>query len=178
MKPPPNLPSMNSALTGAVAIAALVCLPSCKPAARALPPVPKPKPAATALATNAPMPQTNAPERFMSVFNDMLPPDQGKDPFYPSSTRRLKVITPPTQPNVVLHTEPLLVLKGTIKGRSAIINSAELELGEERGVRVLNGRVAVKLLEVGDDYAIVAVAGEPAPKKLMLEHKKSSHENH
>jgi hypothetical protein len=178
MKAPAPIRSLNNVLLGAALAAALVWLPACKPAAPPALPAPKPKPAVTALETNAPMAQTNNSEQFVSVFNDVLPPDKGKDPFYPSSTRRLKVITPPTQPNVVVHTEPLLVLKGTIKGRSAIINSAELELGEERGVRVLNGRVAVKVLEIGDDYAIVAVAGEPAPKKLMLEHKKSSHENH
>jgi hypothetical protein len=71
----------------------------------------------------------------------------------------------------------LLVLKGTSKGRFAIINNAELELGEEQGVRTANGRVAVKLWEIGDDYVTISVRGETGKRKLMLESKRS-HENH
>jgi hypothetical protein len=168
------------ALAGAAMAIALACVPGCKPAAPPPAPPPKTSAATTAVKTNSPVAQTNDPEQFVSVFNDFLSPDNGKDPFYPLSTRRLlkPVVPQVTNGNVVVHVEPALVLKGASPGRFALINGSVLELGEERKVRVPNGRITVKLLEIGDDYVIVKVAGEAEPKKLMLERKKSYHENH
>jgi hypothetical protein len=170
---------MSSALMGAAVAIALACVPACKPAAPAAAPPAKKPAAATGVKTNAPAAVTNSSEQFVSAFNDMLPPEKAKDPFFPNSTRRYKLVVPgPGPTNLVAHAEPALQLKGASPGRFCVINSSVLELGEERGVRVPNGRITVKVLEIGTDYAIVKVAGEAAPKKLMLESKKSFHENH
>jgi hypothetical protein len=160
---------IRSVLAGAAALAALISTPACKPSAPQAAPAPKPKPA-VAVATNA-APEVDTAE-FTSEFSDYYPADKGRDPFFPNSTRRFKA-APVISPNPVpAKAEPQLVLKGISKGRFVIINNAELEKGEEQGVRTGAGRVVLRVLEIGDDYVIVKVSGEEGTRKLMLEHKK------
>jgi hypothetical protein len=71
--------------------------------------------------------------------------------------------------------DPVLVLKAilrTSKHSQAVINNEVLEKGEEEPVRVPNGHVRVRCLDIGSDYVLIQVEGEAEPKRLMMEQKK------
>ena len=106
---------------------------------------------------------------YASVFED-LPPKVGKDPFFPNSHRREPASVAVVQQNV--HVDPVLVLKGIV-GHLAVVNNEILEVGEEAPVRVANGHIRVKCLEIGEDYVVVKVEGEAEPKRLTMDTKKN-----
>jgi len=100
-----------------------------------------------------------------SVF--MNTPGVGKDPFFPTSTRRG---APKTTTVVdVTPVAPLLSLKG-ISGprnhRLAIINNKTFETGEEGDVRSGSQIVRVRCIEVKDDGVTVSINGQT--QKLLL----------
>jgi len=147
------------------------CLMGCgpKPAPPAAAPA-KPK-TDTAKAAGAATP-TNSLDAYISVFED-LPPPKGKDPFFPNSHRRDQKVEAVAVANVPVA--PTLVLKAVIRGShhsQAVINNEILEVGEEQPVRVPNGKVKVKCLEIGKNYAVIQVEGESEPKRLTMEKKK------
>jgi len=102
-----------------------------------------------------------------SVFVDRA--DFGKDPFFPTSTRRGKVSTVSTniaEPRADFRD---LALKGisTLKEkRLAIINNKTFEANEEAAVRVNGLLVNVKCIEVRDNSAVISVNG--VTKELFL----------
>jgi hypothetical protein len=131
-------------------------------------PPPAAKPAALTIKTNPPVePTTNA---YVSVFEDLKPP-AGRDPFYPDSHRR----DPVPAPIIVAHRAESvageLLLKGIVGSathRLAVINNEIFEIGDESSVRVPNGQVRVRCLEIGDDYVVIRVQGEAQSKRLEM----------
>jgi len=97
----------------------------------------------------------------------------GKDPFFPTSTRRgaAKATTPVEYPPTV----PLLSLKG-ISGpknhRLAIINNKTFEVGEEGDLKINGLLLRVHCIEIRDDGVTVNVNGQP--QKLLLGPKSQS----
>ncbi len=154
----------------AAILAAFILGAGCSKPQRAPEPVkPAAAPKAAPVAAGNP---TNTVD-YVSVFED-LPPQTGKDPFFPSSHRRDPVapVTPSAAP---AHVAPTLVLKGVVGSagrRLAIINNETMELGEESTVRTAAGRVRVKCLQIDPDSALVQIEGEAQPKKLVMEQKK------
>src|SRR6185436_15657132 len=110
----------------------------------------------TAWAAPSPAPAPAPPAEEVappkSVFVDRV--DFGKDPFFPTSTRRGKVTTVST--NTIVEPQANfsnLALKGisTLKEkRLAIINNKTFEANEEAAVRVNGLLVNVKCIEVRD----------------------------
>lgn len=135
--------------------------PAAKPAAAPV------SPAAVALATN------DLASQYISVFED-LPPPQGKDPFFPRSHRRDPKPAAASQAPIGMAAEPaaaILVLKGVVGSKSrrlALINSETMAVGDTASVRVADGRVRVRCLEIGPDYVLLNVEGEEQPKRLEL----------
>ena len=111
--------------------------------------------------------------QYVSVFED-IPTPKSKDPFYPNSHRRDPV---PIMPVLLTEKPPPsseLVLKGVVGASShrlAVINNAILETGETGSVRVPGGKVRVKCLEIGGDFAVILVEGEIEAKRLQLSKK-------
>ncbi len=147
---------------------ALLLLTACKPAANPGGPAKPPAPKASATATNIVV--TN---QYVSEFQDLLPP-RGIDPFYPDSHRR-----DPAAPAVANAEKPPpaanILLKGVVGAaahRLAVIgggfNNSILEAGESGSVRVANGQVRFKCIEVGENYALVQIEAESQPRKLEL----------
>ena len=67
-----------------------------------------------------------------------------------------------------------LLLKGIVGSAShrlAVINNEILEVGEESPVRVANGQVRVKCLEIGEDYVVIKVEGEARTQRLVMDKK-------
>jgi hypothetical protein len=165
-----NLPQRSAKVAlcwagvGIIACLAQGCKPAAKPAAA--------KPIAIAAKSNLPLPAVGASDAYVSVFED-LPPSKGKDPFYPDSHRR-EPAPPPAAVAAAAHKAPLasdLLLKGIVGSathRLAIINNEILEVGEESPVRVPNGQVRVRCVEIGDDYVIINVDGEARSQRLEM----------
>lgn len=151
-----------------LAIGLAFCFVGCKPqpVANVAKVTPKPALPAAPAVTNAPSAQ------YVSVFENLLPP-QGKDPFFPNSHRR----DPAPPPQVQAQKGPVeadLQLKGIVSSashRQALINNDVITVGEEDSIRVPDGHVRVRCLEIGVDYVIVQVEGEPQSKRLTLEDK-------
>ena len=147
---------------------ALLIAPGCGP--KAPPPAPS-KPKTEVSKTNAAAAApTDLSNPYTSVFED-LPPQKGRDPFFPTSPRREPVPEAAPEANATAPVEPVLVLKGVIrtsKHSQAVINNEILEEGEEQPVRVPNGHVRVRCIEIGNDYALIQVEGEAEPKRLMI----------
>jgi len=107
---------------------------------------------------------------YVSVFENLTSP-KGRDPFYPNSHRRDPV---PIMPAMLTEKAPPsseLVLKGVVGAtnhRLAVINNVILETGETGSVRVPSGKVRLKCLEIGGDFAVIQVEGEIEPKRLQL----------
>jgi hypothetical protein len=168
MKYPQNLAKGVQVL--AAAGLSIFFLAGCKPAAQPAPAKPAAPAAKTAPAALAAGDTANT---HVSVFEDLMP-HQGRDPFFPYSHRR-DPAPPPTV--VAAHKTPVasdLLLKGVVGSAShrlAVINNEILEVGEESPVRVPNGQVRVRCLEIGDDYVIIKVEGEARSQRLEMEKK-------
>lgn len=111
---------------------------------------------------------TNAVEVLApkSVFQDDL--KNGKDPFFPRSTRRS-----PKTPETTAVAVPLvqLFLKGITgppQRRFALINNQTLSAGETASVRVAQGQIKVHCLEIRADSVLISVEGNPEQKELKL----------
>ena len=157
-------------LQAATAAALIVCLaPACKPQGRSS------GPGKLALTkTNLMASATNPfPSLYASVFEDLIPP-KGRDPFFPNSHRRDPV---PIMPVAMTEKPPPsseLVLKGVVGAanhRLAVINNVILETAESGTVRVPGGKLRLKCMEIGEDFALIQVEGEIEPKRLRLTRK-------
>ena len=145
------------------------CGPKAPPPALSKPKTEAPKTNAVAAA------QTNLSDQYASVFED-LPPQKGKDPFFPASHRRDPAPEAAPEAKANAHVEPVLALKAVIrtsKHSQAVINNEIFEAGEEQSVRVPNGHVRVRCIEIGSNYVLIQVAGEAEPKRLLMEQKKN-----
>jgi hypothetical protein len=151
----------------------MVCILSgCKPAVKPSGPPAAPKPAVAAPAAPS---ATNAKQttEYVSFFDELMPP-KGRDPFYPNSHRRDPVpvaVARPDKPASLVGDLRLQGIVGTASHRMAIINGTSFDAGEQDTIRVPNGRIKVKCLEIGEDYAVVLAEGEAQPKRLDLSKK-------
>ena len=107
---------------------------------------------AKAAVVEAPIPQ--------SVFELPKSADDGRDPFFPTSTRLFgsvtttKTKTAPTGSGLVLK-----ALAGYPGNRFATINSIVFAEGEERECVTPGGRITVRCLEISEDSVVVEVGG-------------------
>jgi hypothetical protein len=85
---------------------------------------------------------------------------EGRDPFFPNSTRLFgettttKTNAPTTNAGLVLK-----ALAGSAERRLATINTRTFEVGEEAEVQTGAGRVRVRCLEINDDSVVIEVGG-------------------
>lgn len=116
----------------------------------------------------APTPAIAPPNSPRSEFNDDV--DFGKDPFFPQSTRRPKVLVKTTEVETPRQSVPgFIVLKGisVLKDKKlAIINNYTLSEGEEFTLKTTQKPLLVKCVEIKEKSVIVSVNG--ATKELPL----------
>jgi hypothetical protein len=128
----------------------------------------------TASAAAAPVP--------MSVFATNL--DAGRDPFFPSSTRRVprptQVAAAATPVATARPSWNLLKLSGIWPSKNrplAMINRTTVAPGEEHDISIvvtnggnhtLSQKLRVRCLEVREKSVLVAVDGEPGTKELLM----------
>jgi hypothetical protein len=119
--------------------------------------------------------KTNAapaePEPPKSAFIIPASPQEGKDPFFPQSTRLFKVpIVPPattgTNPPAVVVELLLKGVSGAANRRLAIINNRTFETGEEGEVTSSMGPVRITCKEINADSVRVLVNGQERTLRL------------
>lgn len=101
-------------------------------------------------------------EPAQSVFIMPSNPSEGRDPFFPESTRPYETAVAPTN-----HTETVAITDLTVKGftvmngrAEVIINNHPFMVGDEGDVRVPAGRIHLRCLEIRDGYVIIEVNGQ------------------
>jgi len=113
-----------------------------------------------------------------SVFAD--DPKSGKDPFFPSTARRMEKVpgsAPGTQTTVQTPNRNVfdhLQLKGILGNptrRLALINNHTFEVGEQAEVKTLEGRLNVRCWEIRNRSVVVSFVGESQRKELFLNEK-------
>jgi len=122
---------------------------------------------ASAAAVNAQPAKSPAPKVLpakavpaRSVFLLPTNPREGRDPFFPESTRLFDELTPQT--NSPTASAKTLVVRGSSweHGHAMlIINNHTFAVGEQGDVLTPGGRVHLRLVEVRKDVAIVEVNG-------------------
>lgn len=108
------------------------------------------------------------PEIPRSVFAIPATEKEGRDPFFPNSTR-LRPVAPQRSTNRVQVVTADLQLKGIsgpLNDRLAIINNQTLKDGEEADVTTATGRAHVRCLEIKTDSVIVEIAGQRRELRL------------
>lgn len=133
---------------------------------------------ATTTRTNAPakplpVPTNAAPVQVeipKSVFLVPTKPQEGKDPFFPRSTRLFasEIVKTNQQQPVVNRTVDLRLngISGTADHRLAIINNQTFAANEEGEVPTRPGRARVRCLEIKDDCVLILVGGEQRTLRL------------
>lgn len=130
-------------------------------------------PSAKAAATETPEPAEEPAPLPRSEFID--DPTTTKDPFFPNSMRRVPVrATPKARASAVPEPKSLsagLSLKGITGSRSnplALINNKTCAVGDVVQVKVPDGEVTLKCVEIRPDSVVITVEGEPGQKVLSL----------
>ena len=157
MKPSFALPRVTTVALGAVLISLAATVDAAQTATNA----PAKSAAAAPPITNA---APVAPDIPKSVFVIPAMPQQGRDPFYPTSMR-LFASAVYAQTNTTVAAPPqvelqLKALSGTPGHRLAIINNHTFEDGEEGEVMTASGRARVRCLQIKEESVLVQVGGE------------------
>jgi hypothetical protein len=103
----------------------------------------------------------------------------GKDPFFPSSARRLEKVlgssgtqTPVPAPNKnVFDRLQLKGILGNSSRRLALINNHTFEVGEQGEVKTREGKLNVRCWEIRNRSVVVSFVGESQRKELFLNEK-------
>jgi len=114
----------------------------------------------------APTPTNALPAQLVlpkSVFLIPTTPQQGKDPFFPHSTRLFTSVVVSTNPlpaPVVKIELKLTGISGTSARPLAIINNRTFEANEEGAVSTASGSLRIRCLEIRADSVLVQIGGE------------------
>lgn len=104
------------------------------------------------------------PEPVHSVFILPTSPQQGRDPFFPSSTRPYQEAVPPAaHHNEVVDISTLLSLQGfsgTTDQRLVIINKRTFAVGDQAEVSTSQGKVRIQCLEISTNTAVIEANGQ------------------
>ena len=105
-------------------------------------------------ATDRPIPK--------STFGIPTKPEEGRDPFFPTSDRLYAVKTAPKQRSPSAPSQAIVFngISGSADHRFAMINGRTFAEGEEAPVNTPSGRIKVLLLAIKGNIAVVEIAGE------------------
>jgi hypothetical protein len=102
------------------------------------------------------------PVRINSTFIVPVGTKEGRDPFYPESTRVFEVMLAANQTNRTSEITSLKVpgISGASGKLLAIINNHTFAVGDEGDVLTSSGRIHLKCLQITATYVIVEVNGQ------------------
>jgi hypothetical protein len=120
----------------------------------------------------APPTQTAAPAAALrSVFVIPAGPNEGRDPFFPASTRPYEKAQVAVQTHIADITS--LVLKGIsgpVDSRLAIINNRTFAIGDEQDIATPQGRIRVRCVEIKNDSVVIESSGQRQELKYTANH--------
>ena len=102
-----------------------------------------------------------------SVFIVPTSPKEGRDPFYPNSSRLFAAAV--TGNSNAAPPQVALLLSGiSIRGeqRLAIINNRSFGVGEEGDVTVPGGKLKIRCVEIRENSVLIEAGGEPRELRL------------
>jgi len=121
-------------------------------------------PAPAAAAAAAPQ----EPQHIKSVFVDR--PNFGRDPFFPNSSRRGRIVQDTVvEPMANFNNIVLKGISGTVEKRLAIVNNKTFEVGEEADLRIGGHLTKVKCVEVREKSVVISING--VTRELFLGNK-------
>jgi len=121
-------------------------------------------PAPAAAAAAAPQ----EPQHIKSVFVDR--PNFGRDPFFPNSPRRGRIVQDTVvEPMANFNNIVLKGISGTVEKRLAIVNNKTFEVGEEADLRIGGHLTKVKCVEVREKSVVISING--VTRELFLGNK-------
>ncbi|HXI71976.1 MAG TPA: hypothetical protein VNN22_16590 [Verrucomicrobiae bacterium] len=105
---------------------------------------------------------TSASTNSMSVFIMPASPTDGRDPFYPASTRpyQTSVVPNAKTADVNMSLISLQGISGQPPQRLAIINKRTFATGDNLEVSTSQGRIRVRCLEISENSAVIEVNGQ------------------
>ena len=111
-------------------------------------------------------PSTNTAPQVVEIPKSVFVPPtsikEGRDPFFPNSTRR-QVVAASTTGKSVSAAETMLDLKGFSgvgNNRLAIINNRTLGVGDVADIMTQVGRVRIKCVAIKEDSVFIEIGGE------------------
>ena len=123
-------------------------------------------PAATPAAAAAAAPQE--PQQFKSVFVDR--PNFGRDPFFPNSPRRGKLVQDVVvEPTANFNNIVLKGISGSAEKRLAILNNKTFAAGEDGELRIGGHPTKIKIVEVREKSVVISING--VTRELFLDSK-------
>ncbi len=108
----------------------------------------------------APAPQSDLTNANRSVF--MLPsnPQEGRDPFFPDSTRPYKVAVIATPRAADVTSLVVKGFSGSMDHRFVIINNHTFAVGDEGDVVTTGGRIHLSCIEIKTNSVVIEVGGQ------------------
>lgn len=97
---------------------------------------------------------------IQSVFNLPSNPKEGRDPFFPDSTRALELAQPASH-TVEISSLKVPGISGTPGHLLAIINNHTFAVGEEGDVKTGSGLVHIRCLTIQNNAVVVEINGQP-----------------
>ena len=153
MKPCVHLFPRKAALSWTAMLCLALGLPAALGQTNKPPRLPTPSP----VASNAPSGELPAPR---SLFVMPTSPKEGRDPFFPRSSRLYTSVVLKTNQVPVTLDLRLNGVSGSPDHRLAIINHRTFEKGEESEVTTSSGRVLIRCMEIKDESVVIRIGGE------------------
>jgi len=114
---------------------------------------------AGALLARADSKPTNSVPHIRSVFTAPKNSKEGRDPFFPESTRLVDISAPTNRaPEITSLTVP--GISGTPEHLLAIINNHTFAVGDEGDVLTATGRIHLRCVEIQTNAVVVEVDGQ------------------
>jgi len=106
---------------------------------------------------------TNQPVKFelrRSIFVLPAKPEEGRDPFFPKSSRPYEAAVTATNQNVEITALVVRGISGTPDHRLVIINTHTFATGDDADVLTGQGRIHVRCIEIKPRSVIIEVRGQ------------------
>jgi hypothetical protein len=116
---------------------------------------------ATLTAAAAPLVQTNAiPAAPRSIFTQPANFQEGRDPFFPASTRPYASAVVASAPTTDLSSLVCQGTSGTTDHRLAIVNNVTFGVGDSADVITPHGRIRIHCVEIADGSVLIESGGQ------------------
>jgi hypothetical protein len=106
-------------------------------------------------------PVPSGPQVPRSVFNLPANPKEGRDPFFPNSTRPYEGVPVPGVKNVTdIHALFIQGFSGVPPHQLVIINNVTFGVGDDAEVRIPDGRIHIHCVGITGNSAVIEVGGQ------------------